>query len=425
MESDRVSTKAKARRRSPGEGGVFEYKTAAGKVRYGIKFVLTLEDGTKKTVLRRKGPNGETWTTKTDAQKAVRDALGKVDKKEWIDPSKQPTGEYLDTWAAGLRLGESTVASYKKNIRLHLKPYLGKIPLASLTTAKIDALYRTLEEKGRRNGKGELTGEGLSARTVRYIHTILRSALQAATNAEPALLGRNPADKATPPTAKEAKPPEMHPWTAGQLRTFLDWSKDHSHLHVAWWVLAMTGMRRGELLALRWRDIDLEAATIRVRRSVGLIRVKGQNVEIKEGATKTNKPRVVDIDAVTVGMLRALKRERGGLALLLARDDAVVFGDAEGRHRHPERFSRGFKDQLKRCEKDLAKQDRETLPEIRLHDLRHTHATLLLAGGKPVKVVSERLGHASPTITLTVYAHVLPGDQRDAADSFAALVAQA
>jgi homoserine trans-succinylase len=93
----------------------------------------------------------------------------------------------------------------------------------------------------------------------------------------------------------------MHSWTAGQLRTFLDWSKENSHLHVAWWVL------------------------------------------------------------------RALKRERGGLALLLARDDALVFGDAEGEHRHPERFSRGFKDQLKRCEKHLTKQERETLPEIRLH----------------------------------------------------------
>jgi integrase len=420
-----MSTKIKPRRRSPGEGGVFEYKTAAGKTRYGIKFTLTLEDGTKKPILRRKGPNGEIWETRKDAQKAVRDALGKVDKKEWIDPSTQPTGEYLDTWAAGLRLGDSTVASYKKNIRLHLKPYLGNIPLASLTTAKIDALYRTLETKGRRNGKGELVGAGLAKRTVRYIHTILRAALQAAVNAEPALLGKNPADKANPPTAKEAKPPEMHPWTAGQLRTFLDWSKDHSHLHVAWWVLAMTGMRRGELLALRWRDIDLDAGTIRIRRSVGLIRVKGEKVRIQEGDTKTNKPRVVDIDDVTVAKLRALKRERGGLALLLARDDALVFGDAEGQHRHPERFSRGFKDQLKRCEKHLTEQERDTLPEIRLHDLRHTHATLLLASGKPIKVVSERLGHASATVTLTVYAHVLPGNQRDAADSFAALVAEA
>jgi integrase len=416
---------SKRKRRSPGEGSVFEFKTKAGVTRYGIKFQAVREDGEKRTVLRRRGPNGEQWTKYTDAAKALRDALTKVDKDEWIDPSKQPLGEYLDTWADGLRLADSTVASYKKNIRLHLKPYLGKVLLASLTTAKINTLYRTLEEKGRRDGKGELTGTGLGARTVRYIHTILHKALKDAADAEPALLTKNPADKAKPPTAKEAAPPEMHPWTAGQLRTFLDWSKDNSHLHTAWWLLAMTGMRRGELLALRWRNIDFEAGTIQVRRSVGVIRVKGQKMKLKEGPTKTNKPRVIDIDQATITMLRAYKRERGGLALQFARDDAIVFGDAEGTYRHPERFSRGFKDQLKRCEKHLGKQGIEAPPEIRLHDLRHTHATLLLAKGTPVKVVSERLGHANPTITLTVYAHVLPGNQKDAADSFAALVAEA
>jgi integrase len=119
--------------------------------------------------------------------------------------------------------------------------------------------------------------------------------------------------------------------------------------------------------------------TIRIRRSVGVVRVKGEKAEIKEGDTKTSKPRVADIDKVTAAMLRTLKRERGGLALLLARDDALVFGDAEGKHRHPERFSRCFKDQLKRCEKHFAKQERETLPEIRLHDLRHTHCSLPVA----------------------------------------------
>lgn len=420
-----MSGKRKRGRRSPGEGSVFQFKTTAGATRYGIKFQVEQSDGTKKAVLRRRGPNGEVWTTYTEASKALREALAKVDRNEWVDPSKQPLGEYLDTWAAGLRLGDSTVASYRKNIRLHITPYIGGVALASLTTAKIDALYRTLEESGRRDGKGELVGAGLSARTVRYIHTILRSALQAAMEAEPALLVKNPADKAKPPTAKEAKPPEMHPWTAVHLRTFLDWSAEHSHLHAAWWLLATTGMRRGELLALRWRDVDLDAGTVRVRRSVGVVRVKGQGARVQEGDTKTAKPRTVDLDETTVALLRAHKRERGGLALTLARDDALVFGDAEGKHRHPERFSRCFKDQLKRCERHMARAGREAPPEIRLHDLRHTHATLLLVGGTPVKVVSERLGHASPVITMNVYAHVLPGNQKAAADSFAAAIAEA
>ncbi|MFI6499873.1 tyrosine-type recombinase/integrase [Nonomuraea typhae] len=411
-------TSSPKRRRSPGEGSVFEYELAGGQTRYGIKFMATLPDGTRKQVLRRRDDNKQPWLTKKAAQTALRDALG---KGEFVEPSKQTLGAYLDEWANGLRLKESTIASYKKNIRLHLKPYgIGKMALASLAGPTITAHYRWLEENGRRDHKA---GTGLSARTVRYIHTTLRKALADAVDA--GMLARNPADKAKPPTAKQAKAPEMYPWAAAQLRDFLTWSKEHSHLHVAWHVLAHTGMRRGELLALRWREIDLEAGTISVRRSVGVVRIKGEGAVLREGSTKTDKPRVVDIDAETLTLLKAYKRERGGLALQLARDDALVFGDLEGEHRHPERFSRGFQDQLKRCAKAFEKDEREALPRIRLHDLRHTHATILLIGGKHLKMVSERLGHTNPTVTLQTYAHVIPGNQREAADWFATLMASA
>ncbi|MQA86681.1 MAG: tyrosine-type recombinase/integrase [Streptosporangiales bacterium] len=407
----------KRKRRSPGEGSVFEFTTKADVTRYGIKFLVPQPDGTLKQVLRRRGQNGEIWEKYGDAAKALRDALGKVDRNEWVEPSKQPLGEYLDEWAAGLRLADSTVASYRKNIRLHLKPYLGGVPLASLTTAKINELYRTLEGGGRRDHK---TGGALSARTVRYIHTILRAALQAAVESD--RLTKNPADRADPPTAKQAKAPEMHPWSDDQLRAFLDWSKDNSALHTAWYVLAMTGMRRGELLALRWRDVDLDAGTISVRRSVGLVRNKGKGAEIKEGPTKTSKPRVVDIDDATVTLLRAHRRERGNLALQLGRDDALVFGDHEGRWRHPERFSRTFKAHLNRCRRDLAKRKVEPPEEIRVHDLRHTHATILLRAGVHPKIVSERLGHANVSITLDTYSHVLPTIQREAVAKLAAIM---
>jgi integrase len=116
----------------------------------------------------------------------------------------------------------------------------------------------------------------------------------------------------------------MHPWDAAQLSAFLAWSATRSELHTAWRVLAYTGMRRGELLALRWRDVDLDAATITVRRSAGLIRNAGQGAEVTEGPTKTDRPRVVDPDAGTVEELRAWKKDRGGLALALARDDSLV-----------------------------------------------------------------------------------------------------
>jgi integrase len=273
-----------------------------------------------------------------------------------------------------------------------------------------------------RDGRGDLTSHGLSARTVRYIHTIIGAALRAAVDAEPPLLVRSPAAKAQPPSAKEARPPEMHPWTAEQLGAFMAWSREHSGHHAAWRTLAYTGMRRGELLALRWRDVDTDAATIAVRRSVGVVRNAGEGAEITEGGTKTGTARVIDIDPVTVTVLKAWKRERGEIALPLARPDALVFSDEEGGHLHPERFWRAWKATLARCRKDL---DDDAPPVIWLHDLRHTHASLLLSAGEPVKTVSERLGHASVTVTLAVYGHVMPGDQKRAASRFAALVGEA
>jgi integrase len=305
--------------------------------------------------------------------------------------------------------------SYRKNIRLHIKPAIGTVPLAKLTTERIDRLYRDLERGGRADHR---EGEGLSPRTVRYVHTILSAALGAAVKTR--RLTRNPAADASPPTAKQAKAPEMHPWTAVQLAAFLGWAREHAPAgYPLWHVLAFTGMRRGEALALRWRDVDLDAAALRVRRSAGMVRVAGEGAEVVEGDTKSGKPRLVDLDGPTAAVLRAHKRERGALALQLARDDALVFGDIEGGHRNPEHVSRQFARDTTRCRAELGD---DALPVIRLHDLRHTHATILLTAREPVHVVSQRLGHASAMVTMTVYAHVLPGSQRDAARLFAELV---
>ncbi len=159
-----------------------------------------------------------------------------------------------------------------------------------------------------------------------------------------------------------------------------------------------------------------------LRRSAGMVRNAGQGAEVTEGSTKSGKPRVIDLDAETVWTLKVHKRERGAMALQLARDEALVFGDIEGQHRNPEHVSRQFARDIARCREALGI---DALPVIRLHDLRHRHATILLLAGLPVHVVAQRLGHASPTITLSVYAHVMPGNQHDAADLFARLVKEA
>ena len=151
------------RRRPRGEGCVYEYKAPDGATQFGIKYDLPRADGRRRQVMRSRDENGQHWLTRQDAADALREAVVKVRKGSWIEPSRQPLGEYLATWLDGLRLAPSTVASYRKNVRLHIEPYIGALPLASLTSARLTALYRELETSGRRNQKGERTGLPLSA----------------------------------------------------------------------------------------------------------------------------------------------------------------------------------------------------------------------------------------------------------------------
>jgi integrase len=201
---------------------------------------------------------------------------------------------------------------------------------------------------------------------------------------------------------------EQQAWTAEQLRTFLRAAAGH-RLFPALWLSAMTGMRRSELLGLRWTEIDFDKATVSINR--GLVAI---GYELHESRGKTdNSRRSIDLDPTTLTVLR------GWRALQAAEYDAVgindpgwVFAHAEGRPIHPHALSQTFERIARRA----------GVPVIRLHDLRHTHGTLLIKDLIPVKVVSERLGHANIAFTIETYQHVLPGMQRDAAHAFEALV---
>jgi integrase len=399
------------KRRGPGEGGCWPYTTKAGE-RWRARGPVLMPDGTTEMV-QKKG-----FLTKTAGLAWLADAQSAGRKGEYVEPSKQTLGSYGAEVIDGMRLKPQTRASYRKNWRLHVAAYpIAGVPLAQLTGTKLTAHYRVLEKWGRKDHRA---GEGLSARTVRYIHATIHGVLGQAVR--DGLLLRNPADVATPPTAREAKAPEMHPWTGAQLAAFLDWAAEHSQHYALWYLLAYTGMRRGEALSLRWRDVDFERATVAVRRSAGMVREFGEGAEMVEDDTKSSKPRVVDLDSDTVAAGKAWKRQRGEMHLSLARPDSLVYGTVEGEHRNGEHVWRQFTRDLARCRKALGA---DAVPVIRVHDLRHTHATLLLLAGVPVHVVSQRLGHASPVVTMTVYAHVLPGNQRDAADTFARLIREA
>jgi hypothetical protein len=188
-----------SRRRSPGEGGCWPYQTKAGE-RFRVKGLVRLPDGTLKEVNKRG------FMTKTAGLEWLGDQQSAGRKGEYLEPSRQRFGAYCAEVIDGMRIGPQTKASYLKNLRNHIEAYpIAAVPLAQLTGQRLTVHYRLLEKSGRKDHKA---GEALSARTVRCIHTIIHGVLGQAV--KDGLLLRNPADAATPPTAKEAKAPEMH-----------------------------------------------------------------------------------------------------------------------------------------------------------------------------------------------------------------------
>ena len=300
----------------------------------------------------------------------------------------------------------STWSSYARNLELHLLPRIGHVQLRHLTPTLITSTYTELLASGRRNG-GQA---GLSPKTVRYLHGTLHKALADAVDA--GMLAANPAARARPPRPTRTSHTELRSWTPGQLRRFLQLVAG-DRLEAAWHLAAMTGMRRGEVLGLRWADLDINGSRLSVRHTIISV-----NYEICSSSPKAHKARVIDLDPGTIDTLEAhrlrqqAERTEWGKAY---RDQDLVFAREDGTPLHPDLFSHAFQ----RIIADSG------LPRIRLHDLRHTHASIALAAGVPVKVVSERLGHESPAFTLQQYAHALPGMQAEAAAKVADLVAAA
>ena len=313
-----------------------------------------------------------------------------------VTTDRLTVGAYLTEWLElqRARVEPSTASSYAGVVANHLVPSLGTTTLEELRVTQIEALYaRLLVDPGPR-------GRPLSLRTVRYVHAVLHKALADAVRTE--LLARNVADRATVPKRDHGRPQaprELRCWTAEQLRAFLDQTAG-SPYGLLWRVAAATGLRRGELLGLRWDDLDLDGRTLTVRRALTFV-----DGEPRFKRPKTSRTRTLRLDTTTLGFL-ALHR-------VAAEGDAcgLVFNH-EGEPIDPMTVTLAFRQAVARS----------GLPRIRLHDLRHTHATLLLAGGVPVKVVSERLGHATIALTLDIYAHVLPAMDGDAADRFGALL---
>ncbi len=365
---------------------------------------------------KRKQETKGGFLTKRAADEAMREVLVKLARNEHARPSKETLAEFLRRWlpSAKARIRPSTFAMYDSLCEKQVIPALGGVKLQNLTAARLNTFYADLLDHGRRfAGRGQrraaprpTTRAGLSATTVRAIHGVMRHALSDAVRWGDLL--RNPAEHATPP---KKDTPEMRTWTAEQARAFLE-SISYDRLYAAYALALTTGLRRGELLGLAWRDVDLEAAWLNVRRTVITV---NRSVQFSTPKTSAGR-RSVALDAGMVELLRQHRlrqlKERHDLGLAAQQPDDLVFASIEGEPLHPEAFSDAFGRLAKAA----------GLPRIRLHDLRHTAATLLLAAGVHPKVVQERLGHSSVSITLDLYSHTVPSLQEEAASKLGALV---
>lgn len=337
------------------------------------------------------------FSTKKDAERARVDLLSRLDQGGYVPPSKATFGEFLlSEWLPAKRatVKPTTLASYEMHALKHLVPRVGALPLQSLGAAHLNALYADLLANGRRDGRG-----GLSPSTVRRIHATVHKAL--GDGVRWGRLPRNPADQADPPRNVSS---EITVWSPDQLRTFL-YGLREDRLFAAWLLAATTGMRRGEILGLRWADTDLDAGSVTVRQIRTVARY-----EVVTTTPKTDRgTRTISLDPATTAALRSHRvaqlEEKLALGSAFDATNDLVFSHADGTAIHPERFSAWFK---QRCR-------RSGLPVVRLHDIRHSYVTALLSAGVPLKVVSQRVGHASPMVTMAIYQHVLPGDDQAAA----------
>ncbi|MDE3207047.1 MAG: site-specific integrase [Acidobacteriota bacterium] len=370
-------------------------------------------DGTRRQAYRRG------FRTKAEAQEELDRLRGDRRDGTFVSPLRQRFGDFLtDDWLPTIHreLARSTWEDYERKVRNHVLPHLGRIPIQALDAVALNRFYTHLLEQGRLLGK---QSPGLKPRTVRYIHTIVHAALDDAVRWRRIKL--NPADQANPPSSSESKPPEMTAWTREQLLRFLALCEGDRYYY-PWFFLATTGCRRGEALGLRWHDVDLgEApahATIR-QECIPLTKPSGKG---REGClvtrTKSHKPRVIELDTQTVAVLEAWKTKHDAERELVGagyEDHGLIFCRPDGRPYHPEAFSKTF-------DRRLRQPKFAALPTIRLHDLRHTWATLALVAGVDIRMVSERLGHSSILVTSQTYQHVRKGMQADAAQKVADLI---
>lgn len=383
-------------------------------------------DANGKRRLERRGG----FRTKTEAQDACDRVASKVRDRTYADDEGLTVSEWLEEWLTerikNKKIRPGTYTLYEGHIRSYLKPRLGRIRLRDLRVSQVQRAF------------AEIAGlkDGPQAGTIHRIRTTLRSALNAAKRRQ--LIGTNPAVDIELPAEKR---PEVKPWSAKELGRFLDDVAAH-RLAPLFEVAAATGMRRGEICGLRWEDIDLVDGVITVRQQITQNNVKNRptplcphcsavhkGLEFGPPKTKGGENRKVELDSGTIGVLLAHRfrqdeeRNQWGTAYI---EHGLVFAKEDGNPLVPGRVYEIFQEvgAQVRFDEDCDKPDeqRRKLPPTRLHDLRHAAASLRLAAGVDIAIVSKTLGHSTTKLTQDTYSHLLPGVARGAAEKANALI---
>lgn len=372
--------------------------------RYKNSYTIVLETGRDPATGKRK----QQWTsvkgTKKDAEKRLAEMLHQLDTGNFVKPGKANLGNFLEQWLkdyAWPNLAPRTAEGYEHIIRRHLIPGLGNIPLTQLKPEHLQQYYAQKLSDGRCDGKG-----GLNPRTVRHHHVALHNALQSAVKW--GRLSRNPSDAVSPPRCQRS---EWQTLSEDDIHALLEATKPTPY-YALFYLALFTGMRRSELLALRWCDVDLLLCQLYVTRALHHLR----NGEIVFRSPKTSKGRrLVALSPSTALVLGEHKETQAATRTMMGvslKDDDLVFSDLNGKPLLPNTVTHAWIKLVKRV----------GLEGIRLHDARHSHASLMLKAGTHPKIVQERLGHASIGITLDTYSHVAPGLQQAAANRFDELV---
>ena len=380
-----------AKRRANGEGNIRKRKDGRWEGRY-----TAGHDENGKAIY--KNVLGRTQAeTKEKLKRAIEEAKG----LDVVKAQEYDLGQWMDVWFenyAKVKVRPSSHQTYRGYIDNHIKPNIGSIPLNKVTTLDLQGLYRQLLQGGRVDRiEAKHQPKGLSAKTVRNIHQVISSALNLAM--EQKLIASNPAEGCALPKAEHQ---EMKTLTAEQLSSFLREAKE-SDVFELYYVELVTGLRRGELLGLKWEDIDFNQGILRVKRQISRI-----NGDVVEAPLKTkNAYRTLPLAEDTIDVLKMQRKKANG--------SEWVFPSPDGGPISPDSVLHKMHRVLKRA----------GLPEVRFHDLRHTFATLALQNGVDVKTVSGMLGHFSAGFTLDTYAHVTTTAQKAAANTMSGVLAGA